>query len=742
MASAATRVRARVRGRVQGVGFRPFVWKLAHQHGLGGWVLNDADGVLLEVEGSDCDAFIAALRTQAPPLSRIDSVSVQSLACVGSVHFEIAASRSGEHASATVPADVAVCDECLHEMFDPADRRYRYPFINCTQCGPRFTITAGLPYDRPQTAMAGFALCPDCAREYADPADRRYHAQPVACPACGPTLDTDPAQIVAGLARGEILAIKGLGGFHLACDARNADAVARLRRRKGRDRKPFAVMALNVASARAVAEISEEEHTELGSRARPVVLLRSRGVLPEAVSGGLPSLGLMLAYAPLHHLIFHEAAGRPAGTDWLQAPHDLILVMTSANPAGEPLVIGDDEARARLHSIADAIVGHDRPILTRCDDSVLRVVAGAPVFLRRSRGYVPDGIRLAEAGPPVLALGALLKCCTCLLREDEAVLSQHVGDIDSSASYDFLGESVAHLQRLLRVAPQAIACDQHPDYPSSRYARESGLPVIAVQHHHAHLAAVAAEYGITGSLTGLILDGFGLGDDGSLWGGELLRMHGSACARIGHLAPLALPGGDAAARAPWRMAAAVLHALGRGDEIVARFAHADAARIAHLLQRQVNTPLTTACGRLFDAAAGLLGVRAFNTFEGEAAMALEALCRRPRVLAGGWRLRAGVLDFSPLLDALIDRDPADGADLFHGTLAAGLAELALSGLNGERQLAIAGGCAVNRPLLHMLRALLARQGVDLLIPRQTPPGDGGLALGQALVARRVIQEQG
>lgn len=736
-----TRLRARVRGRVQGVGFRPFVWNLARRYGLGGWVLNDAEGVLLEVEGTDCEAFIADLRNEAPPLARIDSVAVETLACTGADTFEIAASRTGTHTTATVPADVAVCEDCLREMFDPADRRWRYPFINCTQCGPRFTITAGLPYDRPQTAMAGFALCPDCAREYRDPADRRYHAQPVACPACGPTLDTEPAQIVARLARGEILAIKGLGGFHLACDARNADAIACLRRRKGRDDKPFAVMALNLASARAVAELSAQEAALLCSRARPVVVVRSRGVLPDSVSGGLPTLGLMLAYAPLHHLIFHEAAGQPAGTDWLHAAHELLLVMTSANPAGEPLVIGDEEARTRLAGIADAIVGHDRPILTRCDDSVTRVVAGAPVFLRRSRGYVPDSIRLAESGPPVLALGALLKCCTCLLRDDEAVLSQHVGDIDSSASYDFLGESVAHLERLLRAAPQAIACDRHPDYPTSRFARESGLPVITVQHHHAHLAAVAAEYGITGTLTGLVLDGFGLGDDGTLWGGELLRMHGSGCARLGHLAPLALPGGDAAARAPWRMAAAVLHVLGRGDEITARFAQPEAALVAQMLRRQMHTPATTACGRLFDAAAGLLGVRAFNTFEGEAAMALEALCTRPRVLANGWRLRDGMLDFSVLLEALIDRDPADGADLFHGTLAAGLADLARQGLDGERRLAIAGGCAVNRALLETLRAMLARDGIELLIPRQAPPGDGGLALGQALIARRVVQER-
>lgn len=744
MATVVTRLRARIRGRVQGVGFRPFVWNLARRHGLGGWVLNDAEGVLLEVEGLDCDGFMTELRQQAPPLSRIDAVTVETVACEGANEFEIAPSRDGAATTATtatVPADVTVCADCLHEMFNPADRRWRYPFINCTQCGPRFTITGGLPYDRPQTSMAGFAMCPDCTREYRDPADRRYHAQPVACPVCGPRLDMDAGEIVARLRRGEILAIKGLGGFHLACAAGNADAVDALRRRKGRDAKPFAVMALNLASARAIAELTGAEETLLTSRSRPVLVARSRGVLPEGISGGLPTLGLMLAYAPVHHLIFHEAAGQPVGTDWLEQPHDLVLVMTSANPAGEPLVIGDEEARRRLSGIADAIVGHDRPILTRCDDSVIRVVAGAPVFLRRSRGYVPDSLRLAEAGPPVLALGALLKCATCLMRGDEAVLSQHVGDIETSASYGFLGETVAHLGRLLRAEPVAVACDLHPDYPTSRFARKTGLPVIPVQHHHAHLAAVAAEYGITGPLTGLVLDGFGLGEDGTLWGGELLRMKGAAMRRLGHLAPLALPGGDAAARAPWRMAAAALHALGRGEEIPARIRQPEAARIAAMLASGLNTPPTTACGRLFDAAAGLLGVRAFNTFEGEAAMALEALSTRPRALEGGWRLSDGVLDFRALLEALIDRTPADGADLFHGTLAAGLAELALRGLDGERRLAIAGGCAVNRPLVETLRERLAAEGVELLIPRQAPPGDGGLALGQALIARRRLQEQ-
>jgi len=736
----ATRLRARVQGRVQGVGFRPYVWDLARRHGLGGWVLNDAEGVLLEVEGAACAQFIAELGANPPVLSRIDALNVDPVPCQGARNFEIVASRAGAVTTAAVPADVAVCAPCLEEMFDPHDRRWRYPFVNCTGCGPRFTIIRALPYDRPQTAVAGFTMCAQCAREYRDPADRRHHAQPIACPRCGPRLDMGADDIVARIRRGEVLAIKGLGGFHLACDARNAQAVARLRRRKRRDAKPFAVMVLNVASAQRLADLCAAERALLRSHARPVVLARARPGLPAAVAGGLPTVGVMLAYAPVHHLIFHEAAGRPRGTDWLHAAHPLALVMTSANPAGEPLVIGDEEARARLAGIADAIVGHDRPILTRCDDSVARVVAGAPLLLRRSRGHVPDAITLAEDGPPVLAVGALLKATACLTRGREAVLSQHVGDLQSAASRDSLGEAVAHLERLLRVEPLAVACDLHPDDPGSRFARASGLPVIPVQHHHAHLAAVAAEYGIRGPLTGLVLDGFGLGSDGGAWGGELLRLEGTACRRLGHLAPMAMPGGDAAARAPWRMAAAVLHALGRSAEIEARFAHPAAAGVAQMLARGLHCPETSACGRLFDAAAGLLGVRAVNRFEAEAALALEALCRSPRTLEGGWRLEAGVLDLGVLLEALVDCDPVAGAELFHGTLAAGLAELALGALAGERRLAITGGCAANRPLVEALRARLAARGIELLIPRQAPPGDGGLSLGQALIARRRLRD--
>ncbi|MCL4186801.1 MAG: carbamoyltransferase HypF [Rhodobacteraceae bacterium] len=740
-AAPALRLRIRVRGRVQGVGFRPFVHSLASAHGLGGFVANDDEGVLIEVEGEAVGAFLAGLAAGAPPLARLSAIEASACAPRGETAFRIAESRTGGAAAAIIPPDVALCSLCLDELFDPAGRRHLHPFITCTACGPRFTIARSLPYDRAATAMAAFAMCPACAGEYADPGDRRFHAEPVACPDCGPRLAMAPAEILARLRAGGIVAVKGLGGFHLAVDAANPAAVVRLRARKGRRGKPFAVMVANLESARRFAAIDAAEAEALAAPARPVVVLAGRGELPAAVSDGLPTVGLMLPYTPLHWLIFHEAAGRPAGRAWCEAAQPLALVMTSANPAGEPLVTDDAEAAERLGGIADAVAGHDRAIITRCDDSVQRVVLGAPVFLRRSRGFVPDAVALAGGGPPVLALGALLKTAPCVLRGDEAVAGQHVGDLTSAATIRFLRAAAEHLCRLLDVRPAAVACDLHPDYPSTRLAAEFGAPVTGVQHHHAHLAAVAAEYRIAGPLVGLVLDGFGLGPDGTLWGGELLRIEGTGCARLGHLAPLPLPGGDAAAREPWRMAAAALHVLGRGSEIAARFPGRPGAGVALMLAGGV--PATTSAGRLFDAAAGLLGIRAENRFEGEAAMALEGLCDRPEELAGGFRIEGGVLDLSPLLGCLADcNDSARGAAQFHGTLAAGLAALVAAAAPEARQVALTGGCAVNRPLAAALASRLADQGRALLVPRAMPPGDGGIALGQAAVARALMMETG
>ncbi|TWA66773.1 hydrogenase maturation carbamoyltransferase HypF [Azospirillum baldaniorum] len=746
------RLRLRVRGQVQGVGFRPFLHGLAHRLALTGWVLNDGAGVLAEVQGDALERFLAALAEDAPPLARIDAIETDAIpARPDETGFAILASGRGAVTTGVTP-DAAVCPACLAELFDPADRRYRYPFLNCTHCGPRFTITRALPYDRPQTAMAGFPLCPDCAGEYADPADRRFHAQPTACPACGPRLSHAIEDVLAALRGGRIVAIKGLGGFHLACDAFDAAAVERLRARKQRNGKPFALMVANAASAERFGAVGAAERALLEGVARPIVLLRRRDgapTLPDAIAPGLAWLGMMLPYTPIHHLLFHEAAGRPDGTAWLERPQDLALVMTSANPGGEPLAIGNDEARQRLDGIADLIVDHDRDILIRADDSVMRVVAGAPVVLRRGRGHVPVPIRLPRAGSSVLAVGGHQKATVCLTRGDEAFLSQHIGDLDNAATLAFLEESVAHLRRILAVEPVAVAHDLHPDFQGTRFAESLGLPTLPVQHHHAHIAAVLAEHGVNGPALGLALDGFGLGADGGSWGGEMLLAEGAGFTRLGHLAPLAQPGGDVAARQPWRMAAAALARMGRGAEIAGRFAACGPADgVRRMIEAGVNAPPTSSCGRWFDAACGLLGVRAFSPggagFEGEAPMALESLVLRPTVLDGGWRIDGGVLDLTPLLESLLQINAQEGADRFHGTLAAALVAWAMPELTarGFERIALSGGCLMNAVLAEGLSAGFAARGVTALLPRRAPANDGGLSLGQAWVAVQSLLEEG
>lgn len=747
------RRRVRVRGRVQGVGFRPHVHAMAARFRLTGWVLNDGGGVLMEVQGDALPAFLAALVDEAPPLARIDGVESDARPVVaGETGFAIRASDGNHPVTTGIPPDAAVCPACLAEMFDPADRRYRYPFITCTHCGPRYTITRRLPYDRPQTSMAGFPLCPACAAEYTDPAGRRFHAQPIACPVCGPHLSHSIETVLAALRAGRIVAVKGLGGFHLACDATNEEAVERLRRVKQRNGKPFALMVANSASAAAFVTMTGAERCLLESVARPIVLMRRRAdaiapglALPDAIAPGLAWLGVMLPYTPIHHLLFHEAAGRPAGTGWLTQPQPLALVMTSANPGGEPLVTDEAEAVARLDGIADLIVGHDRAIVIRADDSVMRVVAGAPAFLRRGRGHVPEPVRLPHPIPPVLAVGGHLKTAVCLTRGDEAFLSQHIGDLDNAATLAFFEETIAHLTHVLQVTPVAVAHDLHPDFLSTRAAQSLGLPLVAVQHHHAHLAAVAAEHRLSGPVLGLALDGFGLGEDGGSWGGEMLLLDGAGFRRLGHLAPLAQPGGDVAARQPWRMAAAALVRMGRADEIPTRFgAHGPAAGVRRMIEGGINAPLTSSCGRWFDAACGLLGVRAVAGYEGEAPMALESLVTHPRVMPGGWRITDGCLDLLPLLEELSQVNAADGADLFHGTLAAALVDWTLPELvrRGLTAVALSGGCLMNAVLAGLLADGFADRGITARLPRLAPANDGGLALGQAWIAGLRCVEKG
>ena len=737
------RVRIRVRGAVQGVGFRPFVYRLAREFGLGGHGFNDGEGVLIEVEGGTTAEFIHRLNEDAPPLARVDRIEVTDLPVIGTKTFEIIHSKAGKIKTA-IPPDTAVCDDCLAELFDPQDRRQRYPFINCTNCGPRYTITRSLPYDRAQTSMAEFSLCADCAREYGDPADRRFHAEPNACPVCGPQLDRPIEDIVGWIRAGEIVALKGLGGFHLVCDAHSEVAVAELRRRKDREEKPFAVMVANLASAAALAWLDAVETRLLEAPERPIVLVAVRpdaGLAP-SVAPRLDTVGLMLPSTPIQALLFHEAAGRPEGTGWLAAPQPLALVMTSANPGGEPLVTDDQEARDRLAGIADQIVGHDRKIVVRADDSVVRVVAGAPVFIRRARGFVPVPIKLPRTVPCVVGLGAHLKNTVCITRGDEAFLSQHIGDMDNAATIGFFEETIAHLTAILDVEPVAVAHDYHPDFFSTRYAESLGLPAIPVQHHHAHIAAVAAEYRVDEPLLGLALDGFGLGLGGGSWGGELLKIHRCGYQRIGHFRELMQPGGDKAAEEPWRMAAAALHALGRSEEIARLFGANPASEMVVMqLARGLNAPPTSSAGRLFDAAAGLLGISTRQAFEGQAPMLLEALVETPRVLEGGWRVADDGIDFLPLLEALIDREPKDGAELFHGTLVAGLADwlAAVAAETGCRSIALSGGCFLNRHLSEGLVDALARRGLMPLLPRLAPPGDGGISLGQAWIAGQAFE---
>ncbi|MDP2880115.1 MAG: carbamoyltransferase HypF [Azonexus sp.] len=760
----------RIRGLVQGVGFRPYVWRLANELGLTGWVRNDGAGVIATVNGKNWPKFKSRLPLEAPRLARIDAIEDEAAEVVGD-GFVILDSEPGEVKTAIGP-DAAICPECIADICDPASRRWRYAFTTCTHCGPRYTVSRGIPYDRAQTSLAAYPLCTPCSDEYHTPANRRFHAETTCCPDCGPQLRLLSAdgQPLAGdsitetlrlLRDGKIVAIKGLGGFHLACDARNSTAVAELRERKQREEKPFAVMGLNAASLAEYARIGETELAPLHSVAAPIVLCPKADAELKGIAPGLAWLGAMLPATPLHLLLWHEAAGRPAGTDWLKAPSDLLLVMTSANPHGEPLVIANAEALERLAGIADAYLLHDRDIIIRCDDSVVRKNRGqTTIFLRRARGYVPLPIPLADDGPAVLALGGYLKNTICIMKNREAFLSQHIGGLDNVAAIGFLEETVSHLLTILDVRPDLIAHDLHPDFPSThlavRLAEKLGIPAITVGHHQAHLAAICAEHGINEPIIGLALDGVGLGPDGGAWGGELLRLDGANCERLGHLSPLAMPGGDRAAKEPWRMAVSALHDAGLGYRvggwIKQYYPTRDPGPLLTMLARNLRCPPTTSLGRWFDAAAGLLGVRDLMQYEGQAAMELEGLAAKygpVDPLPDGYALLEDgtVLDFSPMLPALMGckDDAAHGAALFHATVAAGLAEWVVSTVNRKKapklkgaKIAIGGGCAMNTVLMTALRSHFNAVGIDPLEARQAPPNDGGLALGQAWVARQSV----
>jgi len=752
------RHRLRVDGVVQGVGFRPFVFNLAADLGLSGHVANDSEGVILEIEG-DPDGlatFRRRLAAEAPPLARIESVAVEAIPPTGAGGFAILPSRDSPGTATCVPADSALCADCRREILDPHDRRHRYAFTNCTNCGPRWTIIGRIPYDRPFTSMAPFAMCPDCEREYHDPRDRRFHAQPNACPACGPRLrlegdgadpGADPLREAARLlAAGRILAVKGLGGFHLAVRADDQAAVRRLRERKGREAKPLALMVADLDAARALATVGDDEAALLASPQAPIVLLERRldAALAPGVAPGHRRLGVMLAYTPLHLLLLREAA-----TLGLAA-----LVMTSGNAGDEPICLGDDEARARLRGIADAWLLHDRGILRRADDSVVQTVAGRPLLHRRSRGHAPLPVLLGGRGAPVLAVGPELKNTVCLLKENRAFLSPHVGDLQNAAAYDFFKESIRTLQELLECEPATIAHDLHPGYLSTRWAlgqaRDAGKRLVPVQHHHAHLAAVLAEHDHRGPALGLILDGTGYGTDGTIWGGEILAGDAAAFARVGHLSCVPLPGGDAAIRHPWRTALSHLRAA-YGLELpdLPFLADKDTQLVLQMIDRGLNAPPTSSCGRLFDAVAALTGGWDEARYEAQAAIELTALTTAAAVEAArpyAWEVveRDGglLLPCAPIVRGVV-ADVQAGADAaavgarFHRTLLDLLVEASrrAARLTGLRTVALGGGSFQNEILAGLLPPRLEAAGLRPLLPRELPPNDGAVALGQAAVAR-------
>lgn len=754
-------------GQVQGVGFRPFVYHLAQELGIAGWVRNDSEGVKIVVEGAQLQvmSLIERLQSKPPGLARVKKVTYDLTPLItGLQGFKIMASTTGK-ARTDITPDMALCADCLAELFDPNNRRYRHPFINCIHCGPRYTLTARLPYDRLNTSMAQFVQCPACQEEYNAPTTRRFHAQPNACPACGPQLSLFDAcwQAVAStdlitttatrMQTGEVIAVKGVGGFHLMCDARNAASVARLRRGKYRDEKPFAVMVLNALSARHYAQLCVQEAELLEQSERPIVLLHKTANCDTALPGiapGLPNIGLILPYTPLQYLLFHELLGKPPGTDWLKQAASLTLLITSANSCGEPLVKDDTEARISLSGLADFFLTHDRDILQRCDDSVMKWQGDAPSFIRRARGYTPRRIELPYSGPSVLACGASLKNTVCLTRDNEAFVSQHIGDLNHASTRQILDETVIHLCDILDIQPQVVAHDLHPDFYSTQlaqtYAAQHGLPILAVQHHHAHIAAICAEHHITEAVIGLALDGMGLGADGSAWGGELLHVDGINCQRIGNLAPLPMPGGDRAAREPWRMAAAVLYDLQRGEEIVRRYSAQSGAQTIHsMLQRQLNCTLTTSMGRYFDAASGLLGISEVQNHEGQAAMLLEGWANKNGAvmpLKNGYTITPDyILDFRPLLSTLADcKDMAYGAALFHATLTQGLIEWAQHAAERHHinYIALGGGCFMNTLLLQSVTKELSMHGLRVLRTQQLPANDGGISLGQAYIAMKAF----
>jgi len=758
MSESIRRIRYLFSGVVQGVGFRPHVYRAATKHRLGGYVCNTPEGVTLEVEGpaGRLAKFHAELTKSFPPASDVEGMSRSDVAVLGETEFRIVASEQEGRKKVLISPDIATCSDCLRELRDPADRRYRYPFINCTNCGPRLTIIRDVPYDRQNTSMACFPLCPRCRAEYENPADRRFHAEPNACPVCGPRLwmadgegnelAADPVEKAAELLRaGKILAIKGLGGFHLAVDASNEEAVRRLRSRKYREEKPLAIMVRDIDAVSRIAKIGRAERELLLSPQRPIVLCRKLddGPIAPSVAPGVPNQGIMLPYAPLHHLLMETGF--------------TALVMTSANQVDEPICIANREALSRLKGIAEFFLLHNRDILVRCDDSVAAVMGQAPVLMRRSRGWAPKPVTLKRSYPDVLALGPHLKATLCILKGGLAYLSPHIGDLETPEARDFHRESLRVMERIAECRPDVIACDLHPAYWTTRLAGE--LPhreIIRVQHHHAHIVSAMAENGLSKEMIGLAMDGTGYGPDGTAWGGEFLVCDEADYRRAGHIRPYPLPGAEKAVKEPWRVAASLLRESFGGDwrGVAAKLPlgkkEGQFAVLENMMAQGVNSPLTSSLGRVFDGVAAILGTRQAVSFEGQAAMELETIAagrstrRYPFDIANdGGKL---VLDLRPLVRAVVEerirgKDPAAVAAAFHRTIIEAIAAVAAAVRvqAGLDKAVLSGGCFQNRVLLEGTVQALGKDGFTVYTHRLLPTNDGCIALGQAIVAASQLQ---
>jgi hydrogenase maturation protein HypF len=757
------RVRYLFSGVVQGVGFRPFIYRLAVKNGLRGFVQNRPDGVLAEVEGAGAaiDSFLAGVRQELPPLADITNISAEEIAREQDDNFRIIASDTRGDGDVHISPDVAICQDCLKELFDPLDRRYRFPFINCTNCGPRLTIIKSIPYDRINTSMFCFPLCPQCQAEYENPADRRFHAEPNACPLCGPKIQLldetgnkvsadDPIKTAIGLLQeGKVLAIKGLGGFHLSVDAGNDEAVKRLRSRKFREEKPMAIMVKNLENVKRFANVNKEEEKLLTSPQRPIVLLNKKNgtAISGQVAPGVPNLGVMLPYTPLHYLL-------------LEKDFDA-LVMTSANQIDEPICISNREAVTRLKEIADYFLIHNRDILVRCDDSIVMIAAGKQQLLRRSRGFVPKPVLLKDSFPEVLALGPQLKATQCIVKGNFAFLSPHIGDMETPQARDFFQESLTLMKKITESNPDVIACDSHPAYYSTKIAEElTGVRVVRVQHHHAHIVSCLAENQISGDVIGLAMDGTGYGLDGHAWGGEFLVANEKRFERLGHLQYFVLPGGEKAIHEPWRIASSLLFlAYGQSwPDIAAQLnimpPGLDSKVLNKLITNKINSPLTSGLGRLFDGVAAIIGLRKTVSFEGQAAMELEGQSDRKAAEPFPFAISEDkencfILDISSTIRAIVNdllkgKNKKEISSSFHRTLTAAFAAMCEkirenTGVNVNR-ICLSGGCFQNKILLEDSISLLEKAGFVVYHHKRVPTNDGGIALGQAVIAGAIARK--